>query len=224
MFGNSRNVFSHQSGQHPQLGHWVNKVRIGPKFQKPIAPFNAQAFTLVQEWLSGSARPWILDSGCGTGLSTLYLAEQYPNALIIGVDRSAHRLTKTTTSNQRILWVRADLIDFWRLLAASNWRPQQHYLLYPNPYPKPHQLKQRWHAHPVFPELLACCASLTCRTNWLIYGQELQQALQLYGLNSSLKQITPQPPITAFENKYQASGHALWEVSLGPNLNSPGPQ
>jgi tRNA G46 methylase TrmB len=220
MFGNSQPIESQQQGIHPELVHWVNRARAGQRFRKPVATFNATAFAQVEHWLAESKAPWILDSGCGTGLSTLALAEQFPHARVVGVDRSAHRLSKTTAQHERILWVRADLVDFWRLLAASHWRPQQHFLLYPNPYPKPQHLKQRWHAHPVFPWLVECCHTLTCRTNWLIYAQELQQALLLYGIHASVKRITPASPISAFERKYQASAHALWEVSTDPQLNS----
>lgn len=207
----SRPVYSTQTGVHPDLLHWVNRARTG--FRKPIAPFNAEAFAKATQWLGSTHTPWILDSGCGTGHSSLCLAEQFPNCRVVGVDRSAHRLSKTPSMHDRILWVRADLVDFWRLLAASPWRPQRHYLLYPNPYPKAQHVKQRWHAHPVFPALLTCSPQLICRTNWLIYAQELQQALAWHGVAATLTDIQPNPPMTLFERKYQASGHPLWEVA-----------
>ena len=40
----------------------------------------------------------VLDSGCGTGKSTRILGEIYPNHIVIGVDRSYTRLSKTTTT------------------------------------------------------------------------------------------------------------------------------
>lgn len=211
----SRQVHSTQTGTHPDLAHWVNRARTG--FRKPIAAFNASAFAEVSHWLGEADTPWLLDSGCGTGHSSLFLAEQHPNLRVVGVDRSAHRLGKTPNTHARILWVRADLVDFWRLLAASPWRPLRHYLLYPNPYPKAQHIKQRWHAHPVFPALLACSPQLICRTNWLIYAQELQQALTWHGYTADLAEVHPNPPITLFERKYQASGHQLWEVSTQIN-------
>jgi tRNA G46 methylase TrmB len=213
MFGNSRTIQSNQPSLHPDLRYWVERAREGPPFRKPIASFNADAFARLELWLSASPLPWILDSGCGTGFSTCHLAEQFPQHRIVGVDRSEHRLSKAQSDHDRILWLRADLVDFWRLLAASPWRPEQHFLLYPNPYPKQQQLKQRWHAHPVFPAMLACSSRLICRTNWLIYAQELQFSLQIFGAESDLKTVAAKPPITPFERKYQASGHVLWEVT-----------
>lgn len=212
MLGQSRQIQSTQTGIHPDLLHWVIRARNTTEFRKPIASFNAEAFAVVCEWLGRLDTPWVLDSGCGTGHSSLLLAEQNPTLRVVGVDRSAHRLRRTPETHARILWVRADLVDFWRLLAASPWRPQTHYLLYPNPYPKPQHIKQRWHAHPVFPALLECSPTLICRTNWHIYAQELQQALQVFGVDASLQEICPKHPMTAFERKYLASNHTLWEV------------
>jgi len=214
MLGDSRVITTNQLGSHPDLLHWVERAR-DAQYRKPIARFNAEAFADLQHWLLNDPSPWILDSGCGTGLSSILLAQQFPQHRVVGVDRSEHRLRKAAASHARIVWVRADLIDFWRLLAASEWRPDQHFLLYPNPYPKQQHLKQRWHAHPVFPYLVRCCPHITCRTNWLIYAQELQQALQVYELDARLSPVSPNPPISAFERKYHASGHALWEVAVG---------
>ena len=39
-------------------------------------------------------KPIILDSGCGTATSTIRLGLQYPDAIVLGIDRSLLRLTK----------------------------------------------------------------------------------------------------------------------------------
>ena len=39
-------------------------------------------------------KPIILDSGCGTAKSTIRLGLQYPDAIVLGIDRSLLRLTK----------------------------------------------------------------------------------------------------------------------------------
>lgn len=45
----------------------------------------------------------VLDSGCGTGRSTKILARDiYPHHLVIGVDRSFSRLTKTKDNRQSL--------------------------------------------------------------------------------------------------------------------------
>jgi hypothetical protein len=40
---------------------------------------------------------YILDSGCGTGRSSLVLGHLFPNSIIIGIDRSLDRLSRTAT-------------------------------------------------------------------------------------------------------------------------------
>ena len=42
----------------------------------------------------------ILDSGCGTGESTIHLARRFPNIPVIGIDKSAERLTKAGNEHQ----------------------------------------------------------------------------------------------------------------------------
>lgn len=51
---------------------------------------------LVQQMMGGEQQlsELILDSGCGTGRSTLLLARQHPHALVVGVDKSGTRLSK----------------------------------------------------------------------------------------------------------------------------------
>lgn len=43
----------------------------------------------------------VLDSGCGTGRSSVLLAESYPHLPVLGVDRSAVRLSKGSGSGER---------------------------------------------------------------------------------------------------------------------------
>jgi hypothetical protein len=91
----------------------------------------------------------ILDSGCGTGKSTKLLASSiHPRHLVIGVDRSLSRLTKTKDNRQayddddnnkndaasdseraaychqvseNAYLVRAELVDFWRCCIERGW-------------------------------------------------------------------------------------------------------
>ena len=75
--------------------------------------------------------------------------------------------------------LQANLIDFWRLSVQTEWRLQKHYLLYPNPWPKKKHLQRRWHGHPVFPSILELGGELELRTNWKIYADEFNQAVNL---------------------------------------------
>ena len=127
----------------------------------------------------------ILDSGCGTGLSTISIAKANPHLPVIGIDRSKSRLEKALKIEcedyNNILILRADLIDLWILILDNpDWIIDQHYLLYPNPYPKNKHFKRRFHGHPIFPALLALGGDLTVRSNWNIYCQEFIRALSHY--------------------------------------------
>ena len=209
--GNSRQVQSSQTGPHEALHERLERHASGD-FAKPIADYNRAAFEAVERRVATEARPLILDSGCGTGDSSRELARRHPAHLVIGVDRSADRLSRhrpDTPAN--CVLVRADLLDFWRLARQAEWRLSRHYLLYPNPEPKARHLKRRFHAHPVFPDFVALGGHIESRSNWRIYLEELSIALAYHGRETRLCALPHQHrPLTLFERKYQASGQPLW--------------
>jgi tRNA (guanine-N7-)-methyltransferase len=220
MSGNSRFISSAQTGVHPDLEKLVRRHMAHP-FLKPIADYNREAFALAlaarEQWQP--AAPLILDAGCGVGWSTQRIAETYPDHFVFGVDQSVDRINrgKPLPLPANATLIRADLVDFWRLLAENGIRLARHYNLYPNPWPKIGHLARRWQGHAVLPVWLALGGELECRSNWRIYIEEMAQALTL---------LTAQPvsceawqtdiPMTPFEKKYQESGHDLWccRVSL----------
>ena len=53
--------------------------------RRPIAKHTAAAFQAASEFARSRAAPLIIDAGCGTGRSTLKLAERYPDWTVIGV-------------------------------------------------------------------------------------------------------------------------------------------
>lgn len=210
--GNSRSVASSQSTLHPDLEKLVKKYQ-STHFNKPIAYHNQQAFELLRERLNQYDAKLIFDSGCGVGDSTHYLAMQYPDHLVIGIDRSEDRLTRQRPPlPSNALLARSDLVDFWRLATSANIQLSHHFLLYPNPYPKANQISRRFYAHPVFPDFVKLGGRIEARSNWKLYLEELQLALHLYGIKSSLEQLHVELPITAFERKYHASGQPLWRL------------
>ena len=215
-------VHSSQSGLHDRLGDRV--ARHLRATWRPVLPAHTRdAFSAVEEMIVQNNTGLIFDSGCGTGQSTRLIATQNPDALVIGIDKSAARLNKAFPGplprrEGNILWVRAELAGFWHLAARAGWRLQAHYLLYPNPWPKPGQLQRRWHAHPVFPDLLALGGVLELRTNWKIYAEEFALAIELaLGLELPVQAVAESAITTAFERKYRASGHELFSV-VTPDL------
>ncbi len=222
MFANSRSISSSQTGPHPDL-EAVLRRHLAHPFRKPVADYNRlawdQARAAWQDW--NAAAPLILDAGCGVGWSTVQLARQWPDSFVLGVDQSSDRLGRgkdlVGTPPANMALVRADLVDFWRLLAEAGIRLQRHYLLYPNPWPKVGHLQRRWHGHPVFPTLLVLGGMLECRSNWVIYLEELALALALSlagGYPVQVQAWEPSSYLTPFERKYRESGQGLWRLML----------
>ena len=190
----------------------VHKHLVSP-WLRPVPAHTAQAFAAVRDAVETSTKPLILDSCCGAGDSTRYLASRFPDAQVIGIDKSAHRLQRYRDSNtHNCMVLQADVNDFWRLAVESGWRPIRHYLLYPNPYPKASQLRKRWYGSPAFPSLLALGGVLTVRSNWPIYVEEFALALKIAGYAASRQTLVDAAGITAFETKYAERGHRLLEM------------
>ena len=224
MFGNSTPVRSNQDGTHPHLINLLERHR--QAWRKPVSAHTRQAFEQAcAYWEAAGRPPLVLDAACGTGASTLQLAGQWPDHLVIGVDQSADRLARGPAAHagspDNLLLVRADVADFWRLLADAGMRLARHYLLYPNPWPRKQHVQRRWHGHPAFPLLLELGGQLECRSNWKTYVDELAIALQHLAAGVVLVDAVPEGlPLTPFEKKYRASGHALWRCRCA--LTQPG--
>ncbi|MFM7227302.1 MAG: methyltransferase domain-containing protein, partial [Betaproteobacteria bacterium] len=136
---------SNQAGPHLRLAEVVAR-HAQQAFRKPLSAFGEQPFDqAINAWQThGGAL--IIDAGCGVGWSTRKLAQQFPDAFVVGVDQSAHRLRRNTPwggpALNNFITVRAELMDFWQRLALARIHPVQHYLLYPNPWPKKAQLQR----------------------------------------------------------------------------------
>lgn len=232
----AREVLSNQEGPFKDLEKLVRKYACTP-YLRPIADHTRLAFADAEQFIAdfytkrhaGSApHPVILDSGCGTGESTLHLAHQFPGYPVIGIDKSAVRLEKASQSvNSTIrdlpsnaFYVRAELIDFWRLalekVTAGLWTIPYHALYYPNPWPKQSEATRRFHLHPIFPTLIRLALTAELRTNWEIYAQEFAQAASLLSPNANvtIQLIKEGEPITAFERKYKNACQQLWQVII----------
>jgi tRNA G46 methylase TrmB len=217
--GDSRPVRSRQQEVHPRLRDAVMRHASSP-WRQPLHAPTASAFRALDALVdTGERRGLVLDSGCGTGASSLTLARRHPHRLVLGVDRSARRLARTLPGpwpcrRDNLVLLRGELTTVWRLLLAEGWSPAQHWLLYPNPWPKPGQYKRRWHAHPVFPDLLALRGRLLLRCNWLPYAGEFELAVRwLTKARPQLRRLHRPEGLSPFERKYAASGHELFEVT-----------
>ena len=219
----SRRITDAQEGIHENLEKVVLK-HLQHKHQKPISQHTQDAFKHIKPLILDAITantPLIFDSCCGTAMSTGIIAEENPNALIIGIDRSAVRLGKEYNNElpNNAYLVQAECADFWHLANLEGWKLHRHTILYPNPYPKSKHLKRRWHGHPAFSDLLALGGEIELRTNWKVYAEEFCIAANLIEkdktLCKSVEVLQTNKPLTLFEKKYQESGQALYRCIIG---------
>ena len=212
----ARAVTTNQTDIYDKLEEVVRKYA-STEYLRPVADHTRIAFAEAEKFIEGfygekakeipacagmteqsashATYKVILDSGCGTGESTLNIALAHPDIPVIGIDKSAARLTKAGAglngakancaglngaAPQNAFLVRAELLDFWRLaleqVNAGAWHIPYHALYYPNPWPKQSEATRRFHLHPIFPTLLQLGDVIELRTNWEIYAREFAEA------------------------------------------------
>ena len=213
MEASSRKIVSSQPGPHPRLAQTVARHE-RHEWRKPEQHVDQEALNTLDQALEAWSGTVILDSFCGTGMSTNVIASQYPEALVIGIDKSLHRLERAETPAENVLLLRAHCEAIWRHLVSRGQHLHKHFLLYPNPWPKPGHLGRRVHGHPAFTLLPSLGGDLELRSNWQIYVEEFGIALHLLGHISRIGTIDPESPMTLFEKKYQESGHRLWRLNV----------
>lgn len=220
--GNSRSITSNQLGVHDDLDKVVKK-HLSSDFKKPYAPHSLSGFEQIKMrvsafLLSNPKGTIILDSCCGVGESTYHLAVNNPDALVIGIDKSEHRIEKYEHHHQQkidnFILIRGDLNDLWRLIAEADWPISHHYILYPNPWPKSKHLQRRWHGAPVFKYIPQLSEKLTVRSNWAIYIEEFTQALTHMNVKAEISDYKRDTAMTPFERKYWASGQKSIELNV----------
>ena len=222
IIGDSKSIITNQPGIHEKLDAIVQK-HLTHRSKKPIQAHTQQAFDYVNERVQAHTGDIIFDSCCGVGQSTRLLAKMNPKALVIGVDKSAHRINRNdnelleqtaTHAVTNFILVRADLNDFYRLAVAAKWQVSKHYILYPNPWPKAKHIQRRWHGSAVFPEIMALSNTLILRSNWRLYLEEFQSAALLTGKKGAITEVDDKQALTPFEAKYTASGQQCWQLLI----------
>ncbi|SDE26420.1 tRNA (guanine(46)-N(7))-methyltransferase TrmB [Kordiimonas lacus] len=211
----SKKIISNQSDVHENLVSVVKK-HLESEFRKPVADHTRRAFDAVCARLDDAPkRPLILDACCGAGDSSRALAAQFEDHWVVGIDKSESRIMRErpTLFRDNLVLMRADLTDFYRLAVAAGWRLARHYVLYPNPYPKSVHLKRRWHASPVFPDMLKLGGVFEMRSNWRLYLEEFAVALEVAGHTGEVAAFDVPEPLTAFERKYRDSGQPLYRLT-----------
>lgn len=215
-FGDSKAIISNQPGIHENLADIVNK-HLSHASKKPFQQHTLDAFAEIDAKVKAFDGEVILDSCCGVGQSTRILARNNPKALVIGVDKSAHRIER----NVEDVWqadnyhlIRADLNDFYRLVTKAQWQVAKHYILYPNPWPKAKHVQRRWHGTAVFPDIINIGEQIILRSNWRLYLEEFLFAAEIAGKSGNITQVEDEEPLTPFEAKYRASGQQCWQLTI----------
>lgn len=166
----ARSITTNQIGVHEDLIKVLAKHKLN-KSKRPVAEHTVIAFKYMLDWLGDWHGDVIIDACCGVGESTINIANQYPNAKIIGIDKSVIRLDKhksyvaknnsekllVASSHKTIghakhaidssnyLLMHADLNDFWRLLLehTSQVIPDWHVVKQFILYPNPYPKKSQ---------------------------------------------------------------------------------
>jgi len=213
-------VTSSQAGVHVHLEKTVRR-HLDTRWLEPLHRATVAVYEqFISTGIFSARNRFILDSGCGTGKSSKKLAGLFPCHMVIGVDRSRTRLAGNGMESGifqhgNCILLRAELSTFWRLLLKDGFRPERHFLLYPNPWPKSGHFKRRWHGHPVFPQMLALGGEIELRCNWEIYAREFAQAVGVAtGANIDTKKIKPEMAISPFERKYLEREQSLFSVTV----------
>lgn len=221
-FGDSKAIISNQDGVHDKLEDIVQK-HLTHRFEKPYSQHTLDVFNALDAEIKTFQGNVILDACCGVGQSTRILAKRNPDALVIGVDKSANRIDRNVDEHideslanlPNVRLVRADLNDFYRLVAQSGWPIEQHFILYPNPWPKSKHIQRRWHGSAVFPAILKIGQRIELRSNWPLYLEEFAAATKIVGgFTTELVVVDDEMPITPFEAKYKASGQICYQLVL----------
>ncbi len=214
---NTSSVRSNQKAIHPRLRAIVTRHLTHP-YRRPFPKFSLELFHQLERILAQQPPILIFDAGCGTGISTIRLAQRFPYATVIGIDKSLIKLSRNPLWRSRKLpencfLFQGDIGDVWRWLAHHRIRIHYHYLWYPNPWPKARHFKRRWHGHPAFPFLFQCSQFVELRTNWEIYAAEFALATEIVtGIFPLLHRFTPSYPLTPFERKYALRKEPLYSV------------
>lgn len=216
----SKIVTSDQKGPHEDLIKIISRYSVD-NYQRPIPDFSKKLMDNITPILDKNKKI-ILDTGCGTGESSYNLAIANPDCYVIGIDKSFSRIERNNQfkvdnkiSNYQIF--RGELLDIWPMLyeyAQSNPNKiVKQCLFYPNPWPKKKALKRRWQASPVIPFICQISSEIEVRSNWKIYIEEMQIALEYFTKNKFIiEKFIPEKPMTLFEKKYHLSGQDLYSL------------
>lgn len=223
----SNPVISNQTGVHENIDSLVERYN-KTSFKKPFSQASLKSFEEIKSKVN--QRPnnnIVLDMGCGVGESSFHLSSEFPDSLVVGIDKSIDRLQRNNDFKKdapaNMLLVRADLIDMWRLFFDHKelFNIKKQLILYPNPYPKKKHLKLRWYGQPIFKYILGLGCTIELRSNWEQYLKDFLFTTQLFlpKVESKVECFVPKNIMTPFERKFLNSSQELYRLILEVESN-----
>lgn len=191
---------------------------LAPRF---VLPYRDAPLELPEVF--GRRAPLVLEIGFGMGASTAAIAAATPEVDFLGVEVHApgvgallQRLETLGLSNVRI--VQHDAVEVLeRMIAPASLAGAM--VFFPDPWPKKRHHKRRLIQSAfvaLLAERLAPGATLHLATDWEPYAEVMLQVLRAEPrLCNTAAGFAPRPgyrPLTKFEQRGRALGHASWDL------------
>lgn len=160
-----------------------------------------------------------LEIGAGEGRHCIERAQNNPQSLIVGVERTLNkfkafdRSVKTLKLNN-LLHIHSDVIP-WLFFLDRKIQLSKVWILYPNPELK--SRNRRWIRSPFFAEILSRLAGsseIELATNLEEYAMEVEQESVHQWNLKSVKNIYQGGPRTLFEKKYLERKETCYQILL----------
>lgn len=126
----------------------------------PTSFAEQKKFQVIDQSLFARPEPIWLEIGAGTGAFFAGLAERNPDRLFIALERCklrGQRLARKAEKTENFFGYRGNAVPAL-VHGVPAGRLERIYILYPCPWPKNSQRRNRWHMHPVMPYLVRALA------------------------------------------------------------------
>ena len=166
--------------------------------------------------LAKSYKKIILEIGFGNGENTFFLADKYPNALIIasevylsGIGSLLNSIDQNSLNNIRIY--DDDVREL--LLKIKSEIFDEIYIICPDPWPKARHHKRRLIKHDflkVLAKVLRKDGAVYISTDWKNYAESIEEEIEKTKEHFSFKQISnADMPITRFQQRAINEGRSI---------------
>lgn len=206
---------------------WDLRRRTDHKFDKYWQERHQQ---LIPLQIFSQEKPVWLEVGAGTGWFFIEMAKWHPNHFFVAIERSRHRGKRLVEKSQscglpNVLGYRSNAIPAL-IHGIPSESLERIYLLYPPPWPRNAQRKNRWFLHPIMPHLVRLLKKqglLIWASDQKFYIDEARYVSEsLYPLKTLVHgEIAPNPfnglelfpnGRTKFERTFLAQGQPCYEL------------